>query len=40
MCPSCSDLYARDTWQLVHAGAAGGHHNVHAEVASRCSLRG
>ncbi|ORB48046.1 plasmid replication initiator protein, partial [Mycobacterium persicum] len=26
--------YARDTWQLVHAGAAGGHHNVHAEVAT------
>ena len=21
VCPSCSDLYARDTWQLVHAGA-------------------
>lgn len=35
VCPSCSDLYARDTWQLVHAGAAGGHHNVPVEVADR-----
>ncbi|WP_230987618.1 replication initiator [Mycolicibacter heraklionensis] len=35
VCPSCSDLYARDTWQLVHAGAAGGHHNVPIEVAAR-----
>lgn len=35
MCPSCSDLYARDTWQLVHAGAAGGHHDVASEVAAR-----
>jgi hypothetical protein len=35
VCPSCSDLYARDTWQLVHAGAAGGHHNMPAEVAAR-----
>jgi len=35
VCPSCSDLYARDTWQLVHAGAAGGHHEVPVEVASR-----
>jgi hypothetical protein len=35
VCPSCSDLYARDTWQLVHAGAAGGHHNVPLEVATR-----
>lgn len=35
VCPSCSDLYARDTWQLVHAGAAGGHHNIPAEVANR-----
>jgi len=34
VCPSCSDLYARDTWQLVHAGAAGGHHDVPAEVAT------
>ncbi|MGB3896593.1 MAG: replication initiator [Mycolicibacter sinensis] len=35
VCPSCSDLYARDTWQLVHAGAAGGHHDIPAEVAAR-----
>ncbi|MDA3641311.1 replication initiator [Mycobacterium xenopi] len=35
VCPSCSDLYARDTWQLVHAGAAGGHHDIPAEVVSR-----
>jgi hypothetical protein len=35
VCPSCSDLYARDTWQLVHAGAAGGHHDIPASVASR-----
>ncbi|MEN4475492.1 replication initiator [Mycolicibacterium cosmeticum] len=33
ICPSCSDLYARDTWQLVHAGAAGGHHGMPTEVA-------
>ena len=32
-CPSCSDLYARDTWQLVHAGLHGGHHDVPATVA-------
>lgn len=35
VCPSCSDLYARDTWQLVHAGAAGGHHDLPVEVAAR-----
>lgn len=35
VCPSCSDLYARDTWQLVHAGAAGGHHGVPTAVADR-----
>ena len=33
ICPSCSDLYARDTWQLVHAGTAGGHHDIPAAVA-------
>jgi hypothetical protein len=33
VCPSCSDLYARDTWQLVHAGAAGGHHDIPATVS-------
>src|ERR1700730_10313300 len=31
-CPSCSDLYARDTWQLVHAGRHGGHHDMPATV--------
>jgi hypothetical protein len=31
-CPSCSDLYAGDTWQLVHAGLNGGH-EVPATVA-------
>ena len=35
VCPSCSDLYARDTWQLVHAGTAGGHHDIPAAVADR-----
>ncbi len=35
VCPSCSDLYARDTWQLVHAGCAGGHHNMPTDVAGR-----
>jgi hypothetical protein len=33
VCPSCSDVYARDTWQLVHAGAAGGHHNIPATIS-------
>ena len=33
VCPSCSDLYARDTWQLIHAGLHGGHHNVPTTVA-------
>ena len=32
VCPSCSDLYAGDTWQLVHAGLNGGH-DVPATVA-------
>ncbi|HTX94618.1 MAG TPA: replication initiator [Mycobacterium sp.] len=32
-CPSCSDLYARDTWQLVHAGLHGGHHDMPSTVA-------
>ncbi|MDT5256799.1 MAG: hypothetical protein QOD10_1879 [Mycobacterium sp.] len=35
ICPSCSDLYARDTWQLVHAGTSGGHHDIPATVADR-----
>jgi hypothetical protein len=34
VCPSCSGLYARDTWQLIHAGLSGGHHDVPATVAS------
>jgi len=34
VCPSCSALYARDTWQLVHAGAAGGHHDIPATVSA------
>jgi hypothetical protein len=33
VCPSCSDLYARDTWQLIHAGLHGGHHNIPTTVA-------
>jgi hypothetical protein len=32
-CLSCSDLYARDTWQLIHAGLHGGHHDMPATVA-------
>src|ERR1700730_925716 len=32
-CPSCSDLYARDTWQLVHAGLHGGHHDMPTTIA-------
>ncbi len=35
VCPSCSDPYARDTWQLVAAGTTGGRHNVTPEVAVR-----
>jgi hypothetical protein len=33
VCASCSDLYARDTWQLVHAGVHGGHHDIPSSVA-------
>ena len=33
VCPSCSDLYARDTWQLIHAGLRGGHHEMPTTVA-------
>ena len=33
VCPSCSDLYARDTWQLIHAGLQGGHHDIPITVA-------
>ncbi len=32
-CPSCSDLYARDTWQLIHAGLHGGHHHMPTTIA-------
>ena len=32
-CPSCLDLYARDTWQLVHAGLHGGHHHMPSTIA-------
>jgi hypothetical protein len=34
VCPSCSELYARDIWQLIHAGLRGGHHNIPATVAA------
>jgi hypothetical protein len=37
ICPSCSDLYAADTWQLVHAGTQGGHHGMHAASAQQPS---
>jgi hypothetical protein len=33
VCASCSDLYARDTWQLVHAGLHGGHHHMPSSIA-------
>ena len=33
VCASCSDLYARDTWQLVHAGLHGGHHHMPSTIA-------
>ncbi len=32
VCASCSDLYARDTWQLVHAGLHGGHHQMPSSI--------
>jgi hypothetical protein len=35
ICPSCSDLYVADTWQLVHAGAQGGHHGMPETIANR-----
>ncbi|SKU06868.1 replication initiator [Mycobacteroides abscessus] len=34
VCPSCSDLYARDTWQLVAAGTSGGRHGIAETVSS------
>ncbi|WP_425294256.1 replication initiator [Mycobacterium attenuatum] len=40
ICPSCSDLYAADTWQLVHAGTQGGHHGMPETTAQpAASLR-
>jgi siroheme synthase (precorrin-2 oxidase/ferrochelatase) len=35
ICPSCSELYAADAWQLVHAGTTGGHHDIPTTVADR-----
>jgi Replication initiator protein, pSAM2 len=35
ICPSCSDLYAADTWQLIHAGTRGGHHGMPDTTADR-----
>jgi replication initiator protein RepSA len=35
ICPSCSDLYAADTWQLIHAGTHGGHHGLPPNMADR-----
>lgn len=37
-CPSCSDLYARDIWQLIHAGLNGGHHGIPTTVAEHPQL--
>lgn len=37
-CPSCSDLYARDIWQLIHAGLDGGHHGIPNTVAHHPQL--
>lgn len=34
VCPSCSDLYARDTWQLVAAGTTGGRHHIPEAVST------
>ncbi len=33
VCPSCAQLYGADTWQLIHAGIAGGHHGIPEAVA-------
>ena len=35
VCPSCSDIYAADTWQLIHAGTAGGHHGMPTTIGDR-----
>lgn len=37
-CPSCSDLYARDIWQLIHAALDGGHHGIPNTVADHPQL--
>ncbi|MCI4675598.1 plasmid replication initiator protein [Mycolicibacterium litorale] len=37
-CPSCSDLYARDIWQMIHAGLNGGHHGIPSTVADHPQL--
>ncbi len=34
VCPSCSDLYAADTWQLVTAGICGGRHGMPESIGS------
>jgi hypothetical protein len=34
VCPSCSDLYAADTWQLVTAGVCGGRHGLPQSIAA------
>ncbi|MEE6167679.1 MULTISPECIES: replication initiator [unclassified Mycolicibacterium] len=38
VCPSCSDLYARDIWQIIHAGLNGGHHGVPPSVVDHPQL--
>jgi hypothetical protein len=38
ICPSCSDLYAADTWHLVHAGTQGGHHGMPETTADRTQV--
>ncbi|WP_425271222.1 replication initiator [Mycobacterium gastri] len=37
-CPSCSDLYGRDLWQLIHAGLNGGHHGIPSTVTDHPQL--
>jgi hypothetical protein len=34
VCPSCSDLYAADTWQVVTAGICGGRHGMPQSIAA------
>jgi hypothetical protein len=38
VCPSCSDLYSRDIWQLIHAGLRGGHHDIPSTVADHAQV--